>query len=421
VLDQPTASSLSGSSVKDLSITPGIRLPLETGGELAVNLPLNRLETNNTFSTLNPAYSSDFQVQFSQPLLRGAGFETNAQRIRIAFYEYQAAEARTKLSVINVLATAERVYWRLYAARKELEVRRKEYDLAVALLEQARRRAGGGVAAEVDVIRAESGVADKLESIILAENQLRDRQRDLKRILNRPDLGMDSPVEIVPRTNPDGAYYQLDPNQLVASALKQRMEMIELAIRLAREAQNVDVARTDLLPLLSLTYTYNINGLGRDFSDSLSQTFDRDFQDHIIGLQFEIPIGNEGARSRLRRAIAQRVQTLASQEQRIAQIKQEVYKSVDDLEANWQRILAATQRVALAARTLDAENRQFIQGLRTSTDVLNAQANLANAESSLISAITQYQISQIDVAFATGTVLGASNVIWEPMRGGLTK
>jgi outer membrane protein TolC len=68
--------------------------------------------------------------------------------------------------------------------------------------------------------------------------------------------------------------------------------------------------------------------------------------------------------------------------------------------------------VILAARLLDAEVRQFEQQLRTSTDVLNAQTNLANAASAEIAAITEYQISQVDVAFATGMILGQSKVAW---------
>src|SRR5438093_1437339 len=76
-----------------------------------------------------------------------------------------------------------------------------------------------------------------------------------------------------------------------------------------------------------------------------------DFQDNQVGLQIQIPIGNEAARSTLRGAIARRLQQLATKAQREAQIEQEVYNAVDTLETDWQRIVAARQRVVLAART----------------------------------------------------------------------
>ena len=93
----------------------------------------------------------------------------------------------------------------------------------------------------------------------------------------------------------------------------------------------------------------------------------------------------------------------------------EVLSAIDQLEANWQSILASRQNAILAGRLYDAEKRQFELGLRTSTDVLDQQARYANAQSAEIKALTEYQIAQIDLAYATGTLLGAAKVGWEPI------
>ena len=52
-----------------------------------------------------------------------------------------------------------------------------------------------------------------------------------------------------------------------------------------------------------------------------------------------MPIGNQAALSRLRRALLRRLQTLATRDQRDVQIRQEVYNAVDQLEATWQRVV----------------------------------------------------------------------------------
>lgn len=411
--DAPTASQLNSNQAENFSLDTAVSVPLRTGGTLNFAVPVNRFESDNAFNTLNPAYESDFAFSFSQPLLRGGGVWTNAQRIRVAFYAYQRTEARTKLEVIRVLADAERVYWRLYAAREELKVRQQEYDLAVKLLERARRLVGAGAQAEVEIIRAESGVADQLSNIIVAENNVRDRQRDLKRTLNKPDLPMGSPTIIIPGTEPRPLHYLINGDQLADAAMDKRMEMLELELQIAADTSNIDFAKNDLLPLVALNYTYNINGLGSTLDDAFALARKNDFADHTLGLQIQIPIGNQAARSRYRRAILNRLQSLATRDQRAAQIRQEVYNAVDQLEANWQRILAARTRAVLATRLVNAENRQFELGLRTATDVLQAQSNLATALSDQVAAVTEYQISQIDVAFATGTLLGASRVVWD--------
>ena len=176
----------------------------------------------------------------------------------------------------------------------------------------------------------------------------------------------------------------------------------------------MDVARNATLPLVALDYSYRINGLGKSFDRSFEMLRDSDFANHQVGLQVQVPIGNQAAMSRLRGALLRRLQTLATRDQRDLQIRQEVFNAVDQLEATWQRLLAARQRVVLAARVVELEQRQFNLGLRTSTDVLDAQTRLANGQSSEVQAIAEYQIAQVDIGQATGTVLGASRVEWTP-------
>ena len=140
-----------------------------------------------------------------------------------------------------------------------------------------------------------------------------------------------------------------------------------------------------------------------------------DFVNHRLGLQVVVPLGNEAAKSRLRQTIYQRRQRLANRADREEIIKLEVLNAIDQVEANWQRILAARQNTIVNARLYDAEKREFEVGMSTSTDVLDAQFNFANAQTSEIRALADYQISLVDVAYATGTVLGAAKIQWEPV------
>ncbi len=414
--DDATASQLSNRQSKAMNIAPGVQIPLQTGGTLSLSGDASRFETNNSFSTLNPAYTSDLRASISLPLLRGAGVYYNTQQIRIAFYEYEATQAGTKLEVIRVLTDMEKAYWRLYAARQELIVRQKQRDLAIAQLERARRQVAAQVTPEVEITRAESGVADTVEAILTAENNARDVHRELKRILNDPAFGVESDTIIIPASPPTAIQYGVDGQKLVQAALHDRMELLQAELRIAEAVSSVRVARNDLLPLVTLAYQYRQNGIGKTLNDSFNVVERNHFSDHAVSLHLEVPLGNEAARSRLRGALARRLQQLATREQRQVQIEKEVLDAVDNLQLTWQRILAAQKRVILNARLVDAETRQFQLGLRTSTEVLDAQTKLADAKSSEIRALTDYQIAQVDIAFATGNVLGASRVVWEPAK-----
>lgn len=413
-IDNAVATELENSQAQILDITPGVTIPLRTGGTIAIDLPINRTETNNQFTTLNPSYTTDASFSISQPLLRNAGRSANTHSIRIQALESQIAEARAKLEVIRQLANVDRAYWRLYAARRLLEVRQEEFELARAQLERAERRVRAQVAPEVEVIRAQEGIAQRLEGIIVAENQVRDLQRELKRIINVPGIriGDSLVLELVSQPNP--VNYEFDTHTFAEAAVANRMEMLELELRLAQDFSTIDFARNQALPLFTLDYSYQINGLGTNINRSLNLLYDNRFENWSIGANFEVPLGNEAAEARVHQAILRRLQRLSSREARKLAIMQEVYDAVDQISAAWQRILAARQTVILAARTLRAEQNQFDVGARTSTDVLDAATRLGDAQSSEILALVDYQVAQVDLAFATGTLLGAAKVDWAP-------
>ncbi len=412
--DSPVSLGTEGSRTTYTAYDLGVRVPLRTGGTINVNLPFSETETNNPFSLLDPSYTADLRFSISQPLLRGGWNRTNTYAIRVAKHQKQITNAQTKLEAIRILANVDRAYWRLYAAQRELEVRQQQYELAISQLERARRRVRAGDVAPIEVTRAESGVAQRLESIIIAETQIRSRQRELKRLINRPDLPIDGPTALFITTPPEPVALDLDPIALADFAVENRMEMLELELQLAIDASTIDLANNSALPLVTLDYAYTINGLGGSYNDAFDQLPDHSFEDWSVSLNAEIPIGNEAAKAQIHRAVLQRLQRLATKRQREQSIRLEVFEALDQLQQNWQRILAARQEVILAGRTYEAEQRQFDVGNRTSTDVLDAATNLADAQSREINALTDYQVSQVDIAYATGTLLGKDRIRWEP-------
>jgi outer membrane protein len=412
--DAPTASELSDNQATFASLTPGVTIPLRTGGTAEITLPVTRSDTNNQFSTLNPAYSSDLRFSISQPLLRNAGRRAATYGIRVAAFQSQIVQAQTKLFVMGQIVAVDTAYWRLYQARQELEVRQRELELAQAQLGRAERRAAAGMSAEIEVVRAQSGVADRLDAIITAQNLVLSRQRELKRIANVPGLDVDSSAMVIPGTPPDPIEYEFDALALATASESARMEMLELELQIARDSTDIEFRENQALPQFSVSAGYTVNGLGGSLGDSFETLEDNHFEDWNVGFAASLPLGNEAALANLRTAVLQRMQRLSSKDGRRQTIRQEVLDAADDIRAGWQRVLAARQSVILNTRTLDAEQRQFDVGLSTSTDVLDAAARLADAQSAEIRAIVDYQISQINLASASGTLLGAAKVEWEP-------
>ncbi|MGE3107959.1 MAG: TolC family protein [Phycisphaerales bacterium] len=413
--DSPTLNTTSSNQQDSLGFSGAVDIPLRTGGRASVDFSENTSETSNPFVTLNSSYSSALTFSLSHPLLRNAGHEVNSHSIRVAAYNEQISEARTKLEVIRQLAASDRAYWRLYAARRELDVRQQQYDLAMAQLEQAQRRVRARDAAEIEVTRAQAGVAQRLEAIIIAENNVLSIQRDLKRLMNLPGLDMETPVRLVTTTQPAPVPYEFDAASLADLAVSNRMEMLELELQLAQDVSSINFAKNQALPLFTLDYSYSVQGLGATLSKSHGQLWANNFESWSIGLSGSIPIGNEAAKARVQEAILSRLQRLSTKDARRLSIRQEVLSAIDSARTAWQRILAARQSAIAAAATYEAERRQNEAGARTSTDVLDAATRLADAQSSEIQALADYQIALVDLSFATGTLLGASKIDWSPL------
>lgn len=392
-------------------LSAGVVIPLRTGGTATVRLPVERNETFPGSSGEN-RYSTDVEVSISQPLLRNAGRWTATHPIRLAALDSQIAQAQTKLEVIRQIADVDRAYWLLYEARRLLEVRQEQFEQADQQLERARSRFRGQLGPEIEVYRAEAGVSRRLTSIIVTELLVKDRQRDLKRIINLPGADVDSAVVLLPISKPDPVRYALEGPSLMAAALDKRMELLELELRLAQDMSTIDFTQNQRLPSFTLDYAYRFDGFGSTLPRSLSNLGNVKSDGWIVRLGAQVPLGNEAADARAHRALLTRLQRLATRSAREQSIKQEVLGALDNLEATWQRIMAAGQDVVLEGKNYDVEKGQYNLGLRNSTEVLDAETRLANAKANEVSAIVEYQIAQTDLAFATGMLLGHTRVSW---------
>ena len=392
-----------------LEMEAGIVIPLRTGAKVTLSSPFD--EKKQFKGVPSAQYQNALRFSVSQPLLRDGGIDTNVAGIRIAKYEQQIIDVKTRLQSIRVLASIERAYWSIYMAWGELDVRRQQYENASDNLAMVKKRVANGLTAAVEINRAEIGVAERRESLITANTTLKIRQRQLKLLLNDTNLSVDSLILIVPKTSPTLLHFDFDRNELVQKALTGRLELLELELKLAADLTKIDYLKNQTLPMFMLDYNYG--SLGRDtqsLDSAFTQTLEGNYSDWSVGMRMEIPLSNELRKSKLERAVQERLQRLSSQQLRELNVKREIYDALDTTEQNWQRILAARQNVILAGLNYDAELKQFREGLRTMTEVLETLTRLGDAQLREVRAISDYQVSLVDLAFATGTLLGHNHV-----------
>jgi len=411
-------------SAKTYLPQPSVVIPTRLGGELTLGFPYTKYDSDkiSSYDMLgNPiregtTYTTGVELKLRQPLLRGAGLKVNYANIHTADLLARQAESRTKLSAIRLLALSEQTYWRYYSAYENLKIQVKKYELAKEQLRMSKRMVEEGVRTKVEVTRSEAGVAREFESIIRAETQRRREERELKKVMNLPDLPVESTTVIYPVVKPQPAGLVFDRPKVIDLGYAHRMDLFENELQQAIDKISVDLSHNRTLPLLSWDFTYSFSGSKPEFNDALDKILEREYNKVTFGLTMQFPLeGNRGAKARWRESMLKQKKTLAQRANLELAIRQEVLNAVDALEQNWQRIIASRLAMKLSRDNYEAELTQFRHGLRTSTDVLIALTDLSTSALGHVQALADYQSSLVDVAFATGTVLGKSGVIWSPM------
>ena len=394
---------------RSIELEAGIKIPLRTGGSVILSSPLENKTSKGKFES--DEYRSALRFSISQPLLRNAGLDVNEASIRIAEYSQQADQLETRLQSIRVVATVDKAYWALYEAWGQLDVRRQQFEYANQNLSMVKHRVREGLSAAIEINRAEIGVADRMEALIVAETNLKLAERQLRFYMNDLTEEANAASPLVPSTQPNLLKYDFNRSKLLDDALSGRVELLEQELKLAAASTKIDYLENQTLPLFTLDYQYGaLSNTNSTFGRSYNNVLNGNFNDWSIGLKFEMPMTNEARKAQLENAVQQRNQRLATKTLQTLTVKKEIFDALDYVDQNWQRILAARQQVLIAGLNYEAELKQFNEGLRTMTEVLETLTRLGEAQAKEVRAIADYQIALVDTAYATGTLLGYSKL-----------
>jgi outer membrane protein TolC len=146
------------------------------------------------------------------------------------------------------------------------------------------------------------------------------------------------------------------------------------------------------------------------YSDTLEAL--RKFQFPTYGIQFtlSIPIMNRAAQADNARAQLEQHQAETSFQRLQNAVVVEVRNAQIALEQNRARVEAAQKNRELAERTLDAEQKKYQLGASTIFFVIQAQRDLASAQSAEVSALVSLTKSKVEYERALGRTLDVNRI-----------
>lgn len=410
----PSSTQLAGAPVAK-SLTQlyqlGFTQTFQTGTSVQASVSANRLSSNSSFNTINPSVAGNFSVAFAQPLLRGRGLLPNRGPILIAQRNLEESRATFRQEVSTVMLNVVSQYWNVVQARQILVVQQKSLDEAQESYDHDKQSLEKGALPPLDIYRSESQVASRRVSEIQAEYAVKETEDTFRRVIGAdidPNLrALD--IDLTEHPEPVGDLMTMDIPAALEKALAARAEVEALRLQLSSDGVSVEIAKNGLEPNLSLTGSYQSNGLNNTNNgpvlEALGQTFGFGFPSYGFGLSLSLPIKNHAAEANLGGAEVSKRRDLYAQRQLQQQITLDVTSAVHQLEESKLSLEAAKISLDLAQKNLQAEERKYELGSETLFVVLQTQTELAQAEQSLLQADIDYQLAVASVEFATGTLL----------------
>jgi outer membrane protein len=422
------------------------------GTNLSVGFNNTRVTTGDApFTPLSPQLNSSFRFQLTQHLLQGFGLAANNRFIRIAKNNRELSDVAFRLQIITTVNQIQTMYWDLVYAYEYVRVQKESLAFAEKTLSDTKKQVEIGSLAPIEIVRAQSTVAQDQQTLTVALTNLQLEQLYMKNALSRTlrDQTL-AGAEVIPTSTMElPAVDAVGPTQdLVGEALRHRADLVESRIQLNTTEMSNKAVRNALLPSLDLYAYYGGGGLGGSqnptnlcanqnppifgcspapvssvgYGSTLNQLVDSTASDKGVGIQLNIPLRNRAAQATQIRSELEYQQAQMRLQQIENQISIEVRNAQFGVEQNRASVASAQAAVDYARQSLDAEQKKYQFGTSTTTLVLQNQSALATAESTLLSAMAYYEKARIELDRAVGTTLDGTGIsIDDAARGQVTR
>ena len=403
-----------------------------------------RLTTNNPISILSPQNNANLTFSLTQPLFRGRSFDQNRRVIEIAKRNLSLTDVQFRQRSIDIIAAVQRAYWDLTYALRNLQVQRDGVKDAKDQLAHNRRLVDEGQLAPIDIVAADTQVANFEQAVYDALNVVTQAENNLKNLIapSRTDALWSESVTPVDPVDIDAPSTTL--TEALTAALQNRPE---LEINQAQKDINkIDqrLYRELKKPQVDLVASYSSAGIGGsqnpDFNPSFptpcntnpnspacqqqqanlaaltgnpySGIFQNKYPTYRVGVQFNLPLfGDKTAGAQLGRALVEG-ERLETQRQQIEQnIQVDVRNALQTLRTAEARLRAAAISRENSAKQYESEQRKLDNGQSDIYRVLERQTALTTARSNELRAQTELNKAVSDLQRATGNSLKANNVV----------
>jgi len=429
--NQPAINQLQGASVVSQLNQPlntRFQQLLPTSTTVFTQLNWSKLSTNDQFAIYNPAYTTTWQMGFTQPLWRGRGPYITKIGITIARAAKRQQDYNVRDAIMRLLVTAEQAYWDVVSARENLKVNQEALKLAEAALERTNREIELGATSELERFQPEQNAATARINVTRTEYQLRAFEDALRRQIGAdldPDV-RDLPIVLTEDVTklPEPVLY--DREQLVRTALENRPDIKAQKIALDVNDLQIKNALNSIKPLFNLTGSYQTFGRGGpgytriggapvfvpgNAWDAWSMMFGFNYNTFSFGLQLQLPLRDRAGSANLADAVVNKRLAALRERSLEQQIRQEVLNAITNVESSREGVRLAQIAVDYAQKRVEADQKRYDLGVINIFFLLSAQNDLATAQSNLVNQTVNYRRNLLILQQRLGTLFDDRGIV----------
>ena len=301
----------------------------------------------------------------------------------------KAAQLSYKDARETVVQVVTGLYLQTIASRSRGDAARAQLASAKAIYDQTIHLKQAGIAAGIDVLRAQVEMQMLQQRVLSTENDLEKQKIALARAIGLPEGQQFTIAEDVPYiAMPAPTLEDARQTALQKRADYQQALALVKASELARQA-----ATAEYLP--SLQFGGDYGTLGRTPGNSHG-TF-------TAAATLKIPIFQGGrVQAETLQADAQLRQRQAQADDLRGRIGQELRNALMDLNTASQQVEVARSSVDLANQQLTQARDRFRSGVANTIEVVQAQESVANANETFIASVYAYNVAKTSLARAMG-------------------
>ena len=305
----------------------------------------------------------------------------------------QESERASNLSArdareIVVLAVAG-AYLQTVATDARVASQRAQVENAQAVYHQAEVRKEAGTNARIDVTRTLVELQGQQQRLTALQSDLRKQKLALARVIGLPldrELTLSDPLAFNPSAVPEAA-------GAVQQAFQKRWDLQAAASQVHAAEIVVSAAHAERLPSASLTADYGVLGPTPISNHGVYS---------VVGA-INVPVFQGG---RVKADIEQAEATLHQRQAELAdqrgRVEQEVRTALIELETAIGEVRLAENNRGFANETLREARDRFNAGVTTTVEVVQAQEQVASAESDYISGLFAFDLARISLSRAMG-------------------